>query len=307
MAKEFNERAFREDNGRWMENEYDCPTHGLFYSQWACACDDECPQCGTVCEAKDSTPLVAKEHQDELMELVDSELIELPQELLEALEERELNDDQCDTISEAIEAQRKEPKRYPQPDGRAAEAMTALRIIADYPADSNSQPDIMGPALDVAQALASRVESNMTPDLGKLRAILERMDGTEDDGRRSTLTDLFHEVVLAGRPEPVTETLSLEDFKSLRPGDWVTNTETIDLEFDDAGQTQANPGDFSGIVERVDRNGGKQGYTVTVRFESTSHGFAIAVYDEADPAPRFALRIIKRAHNPVAGRADHVQ
>lgn len=36
-----------EADGRWLLNEYYCPTCDICWSdEWSCACDDDCPECG---------------------------------------------------------------------------------------------------------------------------------------------------------------------------------------------------------------------------------------------------------------------
>jgi hypothetical protein len=49
-------RAFFED-GRWLRNEYECPCGCEWDDEWPCACDDDCPACGTTCSPTDSEDL----------------------------------------------------------------------------------------------------------------------------------------------------------------------------------------------------------------------------------------------------------
>jgi hypothetical protein len=53
MSATANRDAYFED-GRWLLNRYECPCGCSWTDEWACACDDDCPDCGTTCEASES-------------------------------------------------------------------------------------------------------------------------------------------------------------------------------------------------------------------------------------------------------------
>lgn len=52
------------DDGRWLLVEYECTCGEEWSDEWSCACDDECPSCGTVMEAKDWTDITATRAAD---------------------------------------------------------------------------------------------------------------------------------------------------------------------------------------------------------------------------------------------------
>lgn len=45
--------AFAED-GAWFLNHYECDWGAEWTDEWSCTCDDDCPECGATCCARDS-------------------------------------------------------------------------------------------------------------------------------------------------------------------------------------------------------------------------------------------------------------
>jgi hypothetical protein len=37
----------------WFVIYYECPCGCTWQDEWDCACDDDCPECGTTCQAAD--------------------------------------------------------------------------------------------------------------------------------------------------------------------------------------------------------------------------------------------------------------
>lgn len=40
-----------------FENHFTCPCGEQWFDYWSCACDDDCPKCGTTCSPDESTEL----------------------------------------------------------------------------------------------------------------------------------------------------------------------------------------------------------------------------------------------------------
>ena len=58
MSSSFNQQAFDEDGQTWLLNKYECVECGEEWDdEWSCACDDECPECGTIMTPYDSEDL----------------------------------------------------------------------------------------------------------------------------------------------------------------------------------------------------------------------------------------------------------
>lgn len=52
-----------------LENHYHCDgCDESWTDQWSCACDDECPSCGTPISPEDSISLVSPEDEEKLMD-----------------------------------------------------------------------------------------------------------------------------------------------------------------------------------------------------------------------------------------------
>jgi len=54
-----DDEAFKAD-GRWLANHYVCPCGCTWRDHWSCACDDDCPDCGTTCSPDDSDDLTSE-------------------------------------------------------------------------------------------------------------------------------------------------------------------------------------------------------------------------------------------------------
>lgn len=55
---QFNREAFEADGNTWLVNHYECAECNTSWdSEWSCACDDDCPECGTVMTPQDSTDI----------------------------------------------------------------------------------------------------------------------------------------------------------------------------------------------------------------------------------------------------------
>lgn len=54
----FNREAFEAD-GQWLINTYECTCGTSWADEWSCACDDDCPACGTTMTPVDSEDVTA--------------------------------------------------------------------------------------------------------------------------------------------------------------------------------------------------------------------------------------------------------
>lgn len=64
------EAAFKAD-GAWYENHYVCDCGVTWDDRWSCTCDDDCPECGTICSPNNSEEIEFDSNEEVLEQLYD--------------------------------------------------------------------------------------------------------------------------------------------------------------------------------------------------------------------------------------------